>query len=83
MKDVGDEKLRDHCHVTGKYRGAARFSCNSHLKWSKNVPVIFHNLRGCDSHFMIKEIGKFDVRVRAIPYGLEKCMAFTVNKNLV
>ena len=44
--DFKDEKVRDHCHVTGKYRGAAHFSCNSNLKLSKKVPVIFHNLRG-------------------------------------
>ena len=44
--DVGDEKVRDHCHITGKYRGAALLSCNANLKLSKKVPVIFHNLRG-------------------------------------
>ena len=32
---------------------------------------------------MIKEICKFDVKVSVIPNGLEKCMAFTINKNLV
>ena len=32
--DVGDEKVRDHCHITGKYRGAAHFSCNANLKLS-------------------------------------------------
>ena len=81
--DVGDEKVRDDCHVTGKYRGAAHFSCNANCKLSKKVPVIFHNLRGYDSHLKIKEMDKFDVRVSVIPNGLEKCMAFTVNKNLV
>ena len=33
--DVGDEKVRDHCHITVKYRGAAHFSCNDNLKLSK------------------------------------------------
>ena len=47
--DVGDEKVRGHCHITGKYRGAAHFSCNDNLKLSKKVPVIFQNLRGYDS----------------------------------
>ena len=42
--DVGDYKVRDHCHVTG--RGAAHWSCNINLKFSKKIPVIFHNLRG-------------------------------------
>ena len=81
--DVADEKVRDHCHVTGKYRGAAHFSCNANCKLSKKVPEIFHNLKGYDSHLIIEERGKFDVRVSVIPNGLEKYMAFTVNKNLV
>ena len=34
--DVGDEKVRDHCHIAGKYRGAAHFSCNANLK-SSNI----------------------------------------------
>ena len=40
-------------------------------------------MRGYDSHLIIKEIGKFDVKVSVIPNGLEKYMAFTVHKNLV
>ena len=81
--DLVDEKVRDHCHISGKFRGAAHFSCNANLKISKKVPVIFHNLRGCDSHLIIKEISNFDVQVDVIPNGLEKYMAFTINKNLV
>ena len=40
--DVGDNKVRDHRHVTGKYRGSAHWSCNINLKLTKKVPVIFH-----------------------------------------
>ena len=50
---------------------------------SKKVPVIFHNLRGYDSHLTLKEMGKFDIKISVIPNGLEKYMAFKVNKNLV
>ena len=50
---------------------------------SEIVPVIFHNLRGYDSHLIIKEVSKFDVKVRVIPNGLEKCTTFTINRNLV
>ena len=81
--DAGDEHVRDHCHITGKFRGPAHFSCNANFKLSKKVPVIFHNLRGYDSHLIIKEISNFDVKVNVIPNGLEKYMAFTINRNLV
>ena len=75
--NVGDDKVRDHCHITGKYRGTAHFSCNANLKLSKKIPETVHNLRGYESHLIIKEVSKFDVK------GLEKYMAFTINKNLV
>ena len=80
--DVGDDKVRDHCQITGKYRGAVHWSFNINFKLSKKISVIFHNLKGYDSHLVIKEISKFDVKVRVIPNGFEKYMAFTINRNL-
>ena len=74
--DDGEEKVRDHCHVTGKFRGAALRSCNINLQLTKKVPVIFHNLRGYDSHLIFNELDKFDVKISVIPNGLEKYMAF-------
>ena len=74
--DVGDEKVRDHCHMRRKYRGATRWSCNINLKLTKKIPVIFHNLRRYDSHLITKKLS-------VIPNGLKKYMAFTINKNLV
>ena len=81
--DLSDEKVRDHRHISGKYRGAAQWSCNINLKITKKVPVIFYNLKGYDSHLIFKELGKFDVKISVIPNGLEKYMAFAINKNLV
>ena len=81
--DNDDEKVRDHCHMTGKFRGAAHWSCNINLQLTKKVPVIFHNLRGYDSHLIFDELKNFDVKIDAIPNGLEKYMAFILNKNLV
>ena len=76
-----DNKVRDHCNVTGKYRGSVHSSCNINLKLTKKVPIIFHNLRVYESHFIMQEIGKFYVKVTVIPNGLEKYMAFTTKNN--
>ena len=78
-----DEKVRNHCHISGKFRGTAHFSCNGNFKITKEVPVIFHNLRGYDGHLIMKEINNFDVIIDVIPNGLEKYMAFIINRNLV
>ena len=78
--DVGDNKVRDHCHL--KYRCSPHWSCIINLKLTKKVPATFHNSRTYESHLVIQEIGKFDVKVSVIPNGLEKHMTFTVNKNL-
>ena len=77
--DVGDDKVRDHCHIARKYRDAAHWSCNNDLEMTKKITAIFHNLRGYDSHLIIKEISKFDGKVTVILNGLEKYMAFTIN----
>ena len=50
---------------------------------TKIVPIIFHNLKGYGSHLIFSELNKFDVKISAIPNGLEKYMTFFLNKNLV
>ena len=67
--DNDNEKVRDHCHVTGKFRRAAHRSHNMNLQLTKKVPVIFHNLKGCDSHLIFCELNKFDVNISVIPNG--------------
>ena len=44
---------------------------------------MFHNMRGYDSHLIFKELSKFEYKVSVIPNGLEKCMSFTLNNNIV
>ena len=69
--DGNNEKVRDHCHVTDKFRGAAHWSCTINLQFTEKVPVIFHNLRGYDSHLIFCELNKFDVKIGVIPNRLE------------
>ena len=61
LKPFGDpenKKVRDHCHYTGLYRGAAHNNCNLKYKISDFVPIAFHNLSGYDAHLFIKELGE-------------------------
>ena len=37
--EISDTKVRDYCHISGKYRGAAHWNCNINLKLSKKTPV--------------------------------------------
>ena len=53
-----NQKVRDHCHYTGLYRGAARNSCNLQYKIPKHIPIVFHNLSGYDAHLFIRELDK-------------------------
>ena len=82
-KIIDDNKVRDRCHITGKYREAVHWSFNINLKVSNKLPVIFHNLRGYDSYLIFKELSKFNCNIPVIPNGLEKYMSFTLNKNIV
>ena len=57
-EELGNDRVRDHCHLTGKFRGAAHEICNLKYKIPKFFPVVFHNLSGYDSHIFIKNIRK-------------------------
>ena len=57
---LGNDRVRDHCHYTGRYRGAAHNSCNLKYRKPKSISVFFHNLSGYDSHLFIKKLGTPD-----------------------
>jgi len=73
----GDQKVRDHCHYSGKFCGAAHNSCNLLFRKPKHVPVFFHNLSGYDSHLFIKSLGKGEGRINCIRNNEEKYISFS------
>ena len=86
-----DVPVRDHCHITGKYRGSAHQTCNLKLQISAEkikIPVVFHNLKGYDSHFIMNELGELikkgeeNIKINVIAQNAEKYMAFYIGKHL-
>ena len=85
-----DMKVRDHCHFTDKYRGAAHNTCNLIYKIPKNIPVFFHNGSTYDYHFITKELAcEFDGNFECLGENTEKYITFSVpitkridNKNI-
>ena len=76
---LGNDRVRDHCHFTGKFRGAACNSCNLKLKRQNNISVFFHNLAGYDSHLFIKKLGTPEEKenIDCIPNNEEKYISFS------
>ena len=76
---LGNNRVRDHCHFTGRYRGAAHNSCNLKYRKPKSISVFFHNLSGYDSHLFIKKLGTPDKKenIDCIPKNEEKYISFS------
>ena len=73
------QKVKDHCHYTGKYRGAAHNICNLRYKVPKEIPVVFHNGSTYDYHFIIKELVKeLDGNFVCLGENTEKYITFSV-----
>ena len=82
-EELNTDKVRDHCRITGKFRGALHNQCNLKLKIPKKLPIIFHNLEGYDGHIIFKELNNFDVTIDVIPKTIEKYMSIIVNRNII
>ena len=76
-KDKNKEKVKDHCHYTGRYRGAAHNKCNLDYRKPNFTPVVFHNLSGYDSHLFIKNLGFSEGDINCIPNNEEKYISFS------
>ena len=75
------DSVRDHDHMTGKYRGAAHNECNFKLKLNPKtmpIPVIFHNLKGYDGHLLMQAMARVQGEIKCIPTNTEKYISFSL-----
>ena len=76
-EELGNDRVRDHCHLSRKFRGAAHEVWNLKYKVPKCFPVVFHNLSGYDSHLFIKTLGNSKEDIYCIPNNEENYISFT------
>ena len=77
--DKNKKKVRDHCHYTGKFKGAAHSGCNLRYKVPKEIPVVFHNDSTYDYHFIGKKLAeKFEGEFECLGENTEKYITFSV-----
>lgn len=83
-KDLEDSlRVRDHCHLTGKFRGAAHNECNLNLKNHIFIPILFHNLSGYDTHLFIKQLAETQPNaINILPKNKEYYISFSVPINV-
>ena len=82
-KTVGGDKVRDHCHFTGKFRRAAHSQCNLQCKIDKRKykqTIAFHNLRGYDAHLIFQNIRRKHGTINVIPNNSERYISFVVGR---
>ena len=73
------DKVKDHCHYTGKFRGAAHNIHNFRYKTPKKIPVVFHNGSTYDHHFIINQLAKeFKGKLECLGGNTEKYITFSV-----
>jgi len=83
LKELDNDRVRDHDHLNGEYRGAAHKDCNlkcNHKNY--NLPVIFHNSKGYDSHFIFQYAGLLGRKINVIPLTDEKYLSFTIDRTV-
>ena len=76
-EELGNDRVRDHCHLSGKFRGAAHEICNLKYNVPKFFPVVFHNLSDYDSHLFIKTLGNSKGDISCISNNEENYIFFT------
>ena len=76
-EELGKDRVRDHCHLSDKFRGAAHEICNLKYKIPKFFSVVFHNLSGYDSRLFIKTLGNSKGDISCILNNEENYISFT------
>ena len=75
---INKRKVKDHCHYTGKFRGAAHSKCNLNYKVQKEIPVIIHNA-SYDTHFILNQLAiEIKGELNCIGDNMEKYITFSV-----
>ena len=75
--ELGPDKVRDHCHLTGRYRGAAHNQCNLKYRKIPFTPVVIHNLTNYDAHLFVKHLGYSEGDISCIANNDEKYISFS------
>jgi hypothetical protein len=73
-------KVRDHCQITGVYRGPEHLLCNLNYQIPHDLPVIIHNLKNFDSNLILRELSqKFFIQCKILPKTTEKFLSFSID----
>ncbi|XP_050420213.1 uncharacterized protein LOC126833111 [Adelges cooleyi] len=71
------DKVRDHCHLSGRYRGPAHSACNLKLRVPNYVPIVLHNFSGYDSHFLTTALADDTNQIQVIAKTKEKYISLS------
>ena len=74
-------KAKDHCPITGNYRGSAQRDCNINVKLKHKLFLVFLNLKNYDSRLITQELGKFNLKINAISNELKEDRILSINNN--
>ena len=81
LKQTHKDSVKDHCHITGMYRGAAQNSCNLKMRIKPKtdpIPVVSHNLRGYEAHHLMQAMSQLQKEAKCVANNMEKYITFSV-----
>ena len=75
------DAVKEHCHITGEFRGAVLSACNNKLRIKPKtmaILVVFHNLRGYNAHHLMQAMSQYKKELTCIANNMEKYITFTM-----